>query len=129
MANILVIDDESILLDLMSTTLRLVGHTVTALSSPLAALGAYQTSEIPIDLLLTDVTTKPISGFDLVRRLSRLGFKGAVLFTSGYPAVSGAIACGLGDRALLEKPFTAQQLRDAVQRALSRGKAQSLHAM
>jgi CheY-like chemotaxis protein len=38
MANILVIDDESVLLTLISNTLRLDGHTVTALSEPLAAL-------------------------------------------------------------------------------------------
>jgi CheY-like chemotaxis protein len=63
MANILVIDDEPGLLGLISTTLRQDGHCVTALNDPLAAIEGAMNGGPAIDLLLTDVSMKPISGF------------------------------------------------------------------
>jgi DNA-binding NtrC family response regulator len=121
MANILVIDDEPVLLDLISNTLRLDGHTVTAISDPLAACDTFRATD-EVALLVTDVTMKPISGFEVVTRLHSIGFAGPVLFTSGYPALSGAIARSLGERAIIEKPFTAAHLRSAVNRTLSKSK-------
>lgn len=126
MAHILVIDDEEILLDLISNTLRLEGHDVDAFTDPIAALDLKTFHECPFDLLLTDIHTKPISGFEFVRRLTAAGISIQVLFMSGYPALSNAIGAHLGDRCLLEKPFTAQQLRAAVKKALHR-KASTMH--
>ena len=121
MANILLIDDELVLLTLMSTALRRDGHTVTALSDPLAALAVQAGGQVPIDLIVTDISMKPISGFQLVNRIIGEGFAGPVLFTSGYPAFSDTIAHSLGVHSVLEKPFTVAQLETAVRRALKRG--------
>src|ERR1035441_9616229 len=107
MANILVIDDESVLLGLISNTLRLDGHNVTAFCDPIAALNSQEAGQLSIDLLVTDISMKPISGFELVKRLIAAGFDIPVLFTSGYPALSDAVANSLGKRSILEKPFTA----------------------
>jgi DNA-binding NtrC family response regulator len=124
MSNILVIDDEAVLLDLIATVLRLDGHTVIAMSDPLAALDCLRGAELlPIDLLLTDIEMKPISGFELVNCLGKTGIIIPVLFTSGYPALSGAVANSLGERSILEKPYTAAQLRTAVSKALRSSKA------
>ncbi len=125
MANILVIDDEVMLLDLISNTLRLDGHHVTAMSDPLAVLEFQRAGQSPVDLLLSDISMKPISGFELVKRLTKAGFNSPVLFTSGYPALSEAVANGLGERSVIEKPFTAAQLRAAVRRALARTRPES----
>jgi DNA-binding response OmpR family regulator len=108
------------LLDLISATLRLDGHQVLAHNNPMDALRAATQGNI--DLLLTDIHTKPISGFEAAKRLNNAGCKAPVLFMSGYPAVTNAIAGGLGGRSILEKPFTAQQLRAAVAKALGRVK-------
>ena len=120
MANILVITNEAILLVLISTTLRLDGHTVVALSDPLEALESEVAPQPPIDLLVTDIEMKPISGFELVTRLTKTGFTGPVLFSSGYPSLSSIVSASLGSRSILEKPFTAAQLRVAVRSALTR---------
>ncbi len=119
MANILVIDDEEILLDLISNTLRLDGHNVTALCSPTSVLASQSAGTLTIDLLVTDVELRPISGFELAKRLSDAGYPGRVLFMSGYPATAGRVNHGPENNLLLEKPFTAQQLRSAVATALS----------
>jgi DNA-binding NtrC family response regulator len=126
MANILVIDDEEILLDLICTTLRRDNHTVTAMLDADAICDAYKTKRLTIDLLLTDVSMKPIGGFELVRRLNLVGFNGSVLFMSGYSGLSGVITESLGSRALIEKPFTAAQLRAAVSKALPKTKLHSV---
>jgi two-component system, NtrC family, nitrogen regulation response regulator NtrX len=128
LANILVIDGEAVLLDLISNTLRLDGHHLIALSSPIAALGAREAGHPPIDLLLTDIDTEPISGFELVKRLSKKGFNGAVVFMSANAAVAAAVSESLGERAVLEKPFTAARLRMTVRRGLARSKVKPASA-
>jgi DNA-binding NtrC family response regulator len=126
LANILVIDDEPVLLGLVSTALRRDGHQVTAMDDPLAATAAYKSGGLPVDLLLADVSLRPISGFEIFKRFMKAGFNGPVLFMSGYPAVSGIIVESIGARAVLEKPFTAPELRSAVRQALSKIKGKSL---
>ena len=127
MANILLIDDEPVSLSLIANTLRLDGHNVKAMCGPLEALETQGAGQPPIDLLLTDISLEPISGFQLAKRLSNAGFRSPVLFMSSYPALAGAVADGLGDRAILEKPFTARQLRSAVRRALLKSKVKTPH--
>jgi DNA-binding NtrC family response regulator len=126
MANILLIDDEPVLLDVVSNTLRLAGHDVTAMGNPLTALSASFAGGSPIDLVLTDIDTKPISGFEVVRRLSSRGFDGSVLFMSEYSSLASAVAQSLGESAVLEKPFTAAQLKTAVGRALRKARTRSI---
>ena len=119
MAHILVIDDESILLDLISRTLRQDGHTVTALGDPIAAMESAADGKPPIDLLLTDVNMRPISGPELVKRLTRAGFHAPVLFMSGYPSFSITIAGTGGVYSVIDKPFTIAELRVVVARLLA----------
>jgi two-component system OmpR family response regulator len=119
MANILVIDDEPVLLDLISNTLRLGGHQVTAVSNPVEACELFQAGG-PTDLVVTGVSMKPISGFEIVARLNAKGFTGSVLFTSAGSALSSAIVRSMGERAIIEKPFTAAQLRSAVRKSLTK---------
>jgi len=118
MANILVVEDEVMVLDLIASTLRLDGHSVAGLTNPLAALDV-SACERSIDLLLTDIEMRPISGFELVKRLSKMGLTSPVLFMSGYPALAGAVANSLGRTWIIQKPFTAGQLRAAVRSAFT----------
>ena len=118
MAHILVIDDELVLLDLISQTLRLEGHTVTALSDPLAAMDSAGAGKPPVDLLLTDVNMKPVTGPELVKRLIVAGFTAPVLFMSGYPAFSSVLAGSGSCHAVIDKPFTIGELRMVVSRIL-----------
>jgi DNA-binding response OmpR family regulator len=112
MANILVIDDEPLLLNLIAQRLELDGHRVTAFENPLAIFEPSPENRQPFDLLLVDVDMRPINGQEVVRRLCQQGFKGSVLYMSGYS--NGQ------ELPLIEKPFTVAQLREAVSAALSR---------
>lgn len=125
MANILLIDDEPVLLDLLSASLKKDGHNVAAISNPLAASDLFKSGEAAFDLVVTDVEMRPISGFEVVRQLLHIGWCGAVLFMSGHSSHSGALAGQPGKGAIIEKPFTAVEFRSAVARALIRGKSES----
>jgi two-component system OmpR family response regulator len=118
MANIIVIDDEPIVLDLVCATLRFAGHNVTALNDPLAVFELSADIVKATDLLLTDVSMRPISGFEVVRRLLLQDVKPRLLFMSGYSGIAAAIAQQYGEHAVLEKPFTVAQLRAAVDKLL-----------
>jgi two-component system OmpR family response regulator len=119
MATILVIDDEPIVLDLIAAALQMQGHNVIALLDPLSALDSSNVAPAAIDLLVTDISMKPISGFEVVKHLNQLGFNGPVLYMSGHSSLAAAIAGTMGEAAVIEKPFTVEQLRSAVGRALS----------
>ena len=118
---IVVIDDEPLLLDLVSTILRSEGHAVHAVGDPLVGL-AFCQSHSGVDLLITDVDIRPISGFEVVKRLRLSDVDLPVLFMSGYPNVSGVISQTLGESSVLDKPFTTPQLKAAVKRAIRKNK-------
>ena len=69
MAHILVVHDGSLLTGLITGSLRDDGHDVTHADDPLAALQLTAEGHRLFDLILTDGVTKPISGFELARRL------------------------------------------------------------
>jgi DNA-binding response OmpR family regulator len=95
------------------------------LCDPLAAFEFFRSGKLPIDLVLTDINLSPLSGFELMKRLSKRGFKNPVLFMSGYRGLADAVAGRFGQRTLLKKPFTAMQLRSAVRKALQRSNPKS----
>ena len=117
MSRILVIDDEPIVLDLISIALTMSGHEVTAFGD---SREIFQNPDLvrTADLLITDVSMRPIDGFEVVKRLNADGLRPPVLFMSGYSAVAAAIAESKGKKSVIEKPFTVDQLRSAVQQAL-----------
>jgi DNA-binding NtrC family response regulator len=122
MAHLFVIDNEPVFLNLISSSLRHDGHNVIALEKPTDALSLLVEDHAQVDLLITSLVMKPFSGFELLKRLNRAGVDAPVLFTSDSSALSTLVANGLGGRAILEKPFTAVQLRNAVARALGKSK-------
>jgi DNA-binding response OmpR family regulator len=120
MATILVIEDELILLGLISSTLRQDGHVVIEASDPMEALSVANDRKQEINLILTEVSTKPITGLELATRLVRQKIPIPVLFMSGFHSVAGVLTRSLGERTLIEKPFTAPELKKAVKNFLSR---------
>jgi two-component system sensor histidine kinase ChiS len=122
MAHLLVIDNEPVFLNLISSSLRHDGHNVIALEEPTDVLRLLLEEHAQVDLLITGLVMKPFSGFELLKRLNRAAVDVPVLFTSDSSALSTLVASGLGGRAILEKPFTSVQLRNAVARALGKNK-------
>jgi two-component system cell cycle sensor histidine kinase/response regulator CckA len=117
---VLVVEDEDAVRYLACRVLRGNGYRVLEASDPAAALLIVRTEGQPVDLLVTDIVMPGMSGPALAERLVAGWPDLKVLYITGYAQEAierqGALPAG---GALLEKPFTAQQLADSVRRALA----------
>ena len=125
MAYIFVVDDDSVLLGLISMALRLDGHDVKTISDPVAARDTIAGECPPMDLFITDAEMAPISGFQLVKSLDDKCITCPVIFISEHHGLATVISQSMGYRAVIEKPFTAPVLRAGVQKALAAAKPAS----
>ncbi|MBL7256090.1 response regulator [Actinoplanes sp. LDG1-01] len=116
---LLVVDDEAGLRDVAGRILSGAGYRVIAAEGGTEALALAARHEGSIDLLLSDVVMPGMLGKDLAERLVIARPDTRVLYMSGYaqPVLhsEGTLEPGV---ALLEKPFTADDLLTAVRKRL-----------
>jgi len=116
---ILLVEDEPAVLKSVGETLRRLGHHILMAGTPSAALHIVEQHKGAIDLLLSDVVMPEMDGPTLVRQLRESYPALRVLFVSGYPAHLIAYRGLLPEDAhFLRKPFTIQELVNAIQQAL-----------
>ena len=119
-ATILVVEDEISLLNLATTVLERLGHTVLAAATPTEAIRLAEAHKGQLQLLITDVVMPEMNGRDLAKRLLSIcpGLKN--LFMSGYTddliTHHGALDEGVE---FIQKPFSARDLADKVHEVLS----------
>jgi two-component system cell cycle sensor histidine kinase/response regulator CckA len=119
MALILVVEDDEILLGLLSSLLSREGHDVRQANNALTALQILEVEKDRCDLVLTDFAMKPMNGLQLVNRIVQKSPTMKILFMSAYPNVAHAIEERFGPEALLLKPFPAQELLRKIKKALA----------
>jgi PAS domain S-box-containing protein len=116
---ILIVEDEPILRELATLTLRKNGYTVLEAGNGVDALQVAVEYSGEIDLLVTDAVMPQMGGKELAERLRRTRPKIRVLLASGY-----AEDRYVGNQALLQnaaflpKPFTPRALTDKVREVL-----------
>jgi signal transduction histidine kinase len=113
---ILVVEDEDGVRRLATRVLKRHGYRVLAAGSPAEAIERASRAG-PMDLVLTDVVMPGMSGPELVRRLNLPA--GRVCYMSGYADLEHGDG-GHPDAAVLQKPFTANELLRHVRQALDR---------
>jgi CheY-like chemotaxis protein len=118
-ANILVVDDEPILLEIFSKWLLTVGcRKVFSAADGEAALALLQLE--PIDLLLTDIRMPVMDGVTLVRRLAASGSTlPSIVFVSGFGDVDEREMYALGVEAFIAKPFHRNELLSVLEKAVA----------
>jgi two-component system cell cycle sensor histidine kinase/response regulator CckA len=116
---LLVVEDEAALRDVAGRILSGAGYHVLSAGGGPQALELAARHEGAIDLLVSDVVMPGMLGKDLAERLTTARPGTRVLYMSGYaqPVLhsQGTLDPGV---ALLEKPFTAEDLLTAVRRRL-----------
>ena len=118
--DILVVEDEAALLKAAQRILEAAGYQVIGAHNAQEAEAVMAGRETPVDLVLTDVIMPGASGPMLAERLRRRWPGIRILYMSGYPGDElGAHGILDPDTALLQKPFTAQELLVAVRAALA----------
>jgi CheY-like chemotaxis protein len=112
---IVVVEDEEWLRRVVARMLGEHGYDVIEAADGTAALLAIEEAGGSVDLVLTDVTMPGMSGPEVVQELrARYDRTVPVLFMSGYASASA----DLRGEPLLSKPFTEQELFEAVRSVL-----------
>jgi two-component system, chemotaxis family, chemotaxis protein CheY len=121
MADILVIDDDADVSDVLRETLELSGHTVRVAGN--GRVGLQLQRQAPADLIITDMYMPEQDGIETLIELQRDFPDVPVIGMSGGGALvtmdALPMARRLGARQLLTKPFTAAEMRAAVNTALT----------
>jgi signal transduction histidine kinase/ActR/RegA family two-component response regulator len=119
-ATILIAEDEPSVLSMVERVLEQRGYRVLAARDGVEALELLHQSGAPVDLLVTDAMMPRMGGVELASRVRELVGDLPVLVTSGYSAdaVHGLDAFG-GETRLLEKPFLASEVAEAVEKILA----------
>jgi CheY-like chemotaxis protein len=113
-ASILLAEDDLAVRTLLCRVLRLHGFAVDEAKDGADALAMAEAA--PFDLLITDVLMPRLGGLELVGRLREQGFRGPVIYITGY--AEALIAAAEADL-VLRKPFAPSTLLEAVSRALT----------
>ena len=115
--HVLVVDDEGAIRDMLARLLRKHGLSVTTATDGLDALRHIEGDE-PFDLLVTDMIMPGMDGSELIAAARARRPSLAVLAISGY---AGDLARRniSADVPWLQKPFSAQDLAAAIDRALA----------
>lgn len=109
--NILVIDDELILIDLLTSILSSLGYTVTAFSDSKTALDTFKADPDKYDLVITDQTMPGLNGLELSKEMFKIRSEVPVILCSGFSKqVDERIALDAGIRAFIIKPIRKRDL-------------------
>lgn len=113
---ILVVEDDPLVRIVLVETLTHQGHAVVAVADGDEALGRLH-AEPSFDVVLSDINMPRRTGVSLAHELSELDEPPALLFMTGRLDTADEISSSKSDP-VLRKPFTAEELQDALQRVL-----------
>ncbi len=120
---ILLVEDESMILDIVMKMLEYQGYTVMAATTPGEAIHLAQEHAGDIHLLVSDVVMPEMNGRDLAKKLLSLYPDLKRLFMSGYTADIIAHRGVLDDGVeFIQKPFSVQSLAVKVRQVLDETK-------
>jgi len=115
----LVIDDEDVVLESCRKVFTEEGFDVVTTSSPDQGLRLLGDSKF--DVILCDWKMPGFDGMDVVEEIDRRSPDVAIVMISGYPTVGRAAeAMKRGAMDYVPKPFTPEEISDAVKKAIQR---------
>jgi len=114
--NILIVDDESELLEMLQWQLQEHAYTVHTATSGKEALAILQKKSIPI--VISDIRMPGMDGIELVEKAKKLLPDVQCIFITGHGGRKTAVeATKLGGFSYLQKPLSVDELVVAIQRA------------
>jgi len=117
---VLVCEDEERIRRLIQTVLERLGYRVLVSGDPREAMRLAGSTDLKIDLLLTDVVMPHGNGFELAADMQKLRPELKVMYMSGYADhhLAGGRILEIG-AAFLQKPFAATALAQRVKEVLA----------
>ena len=113
---ILLVDDDDLSRGTIHQMLERAGHAVTSTGSGSDALAIFRADKP--ELVVTDLIMPDTDGLELIQELRKLDTKVRILAISGGGRVNAneylTVARKFGAAAILAKPFSNQELKDAI---------------
>ncbi len=116
---ILLVDDDPMILEIMTRILDRLGyHVITALD-PVKALKIFKEKPDSIDLVITDMTMPQMSGITLTQKILAIDSEKPIIICTGYnDLIQGKTAKDLNVSSLVMKPVRINSLSVEVKKAL-----------
>jgi len=122
MANVLVVDDDSLVRSTIRASLQRAGHVVAEAKDGLEAIKLLENPGT-IDLVVSDIIMPEVDGIGLLLKLRKQHPALRVILVSGGSRAQNIdflrMAETLGADRVLAKPFTPEQLQNLVQTVLA----------
>lgn len=120
--NVLVVDDEKVVCNSCKKILTREGYNVDVALSAQEALKKVRSNGF--DVVIADWKMPEIDGIEIAKKVKEEHPDTVVIMITGYPSVESSIkALRSGVYDYVPKPFTPEELSDAVVRALEKGHA------
>ncbi|MBU0910838.1 MAG: PAS domain-containing protein [Proteobacteria bacterium] len=117
--HILVVDDESVIVRMLKTTLEKLGYRVTGKTSSLEALEEFRSTPGNFDLIITDQTMPALSGTGLAQEALQIRPAMPIILCIGYNSlISEEDVKKMGIRAFAMKPLDSIKLARLIRDAL-----------
>ena len=123
---VLYVDDEELLVELVTRTLERLGYRVSGFVDAELALAAFRARPQHFDVVVTDLSMPRMSGFDLAEALQAIRPDVPIVMTTGYVKREDqerAVRMGLRD--LILKPDTIEQLGQVLDQVFNHAGASS----
>ena len=121
MARVLVVEDDEAFAKVLCEILRRAGHKVSLATNGVEALGLTPAKD-SFDLIITDLIMPDMEGIETIHELRQGNCAAKIIAMSGggrnTPGNYLDIALKFGAVEALAKPFSRQQLLDAIEKAL-----------
>ena len=116
---IMVVDDSPDTLEVLHRSIEYMGFSVLSCESAEEAIALLK--ENRVDLVITDYHMPFIGGLDLIKHIREHYPQTEVMMITGYASVEGAVeAIKAGAEEYLAKPFTDEELEEAIERSLEK---------
>jgi two-component system, NtrC family, response regulator HydG len=116
---IIILDDEADMLENCRRLLGSAGYQCLTATDPYEALGRLESEHA--DLLLTDLRMPQMDGMEMLRRAREIDRRIPVVMLTGYATLESAVAAvKAGAFDYLSKPYSNDQLKLTVERALTK---------
>ena len=118
---ILLIDDEESIVEMGKTVLQRYGYRVSAFTSSIKALKAFEKDPASFDLLLTDMTMPDMTGDVLVQHIKHIRNNIPVIICTGFSEnISNGNYADKGADEFLMKPVAIHKLIGAIRKQLDK---------
>lgn len=117
--HVLLVEDEAVLLNIVSKMLKRLGYKVVPSSSGLEALEDFRSNPGKYDVVITDLTMPGMTGIQLARELIKITPEIPIIICTGFnEGINRNHLKDLGMEGFIMKPYSMEKLSNAIRDVL-----------